>query len=111
MNQKVLSWVNSFSCRELTLDHLQHRMVLLMLNEAARCLEEDLVAAPEDIDFAMIFGTGFAPFRGGPLRYADTVGIQKVVDDLKALSDEGESRFGPCDRLIEMAAQRRTFYT
>ena len=45
-----------------------------MVNEAARCLEEQIVADPADVDFAMIMGTGFAPFRGGPLRYADTVG-------------------------------------
>jgi 3-hydroxyacyl-CoA dehydrogenase/enoyl-CoA hydratase/3-hydroxybutyryl-CoA epimerase len=58
---------------------LQSRMVLLMLNEAARCLEEQIVCDPADVDFAMIMGTGFAPFRGGPLRYADSLGATKVV--------------------------------
>ena len=48
-----------------------------MVNEAARCLEEKVVATPEDADFGMMMGTGFAPFRGGPLRYADHVGIKK----------------------------------
>src|SRR5439155_14946963 len=60
-------WAENFG-REL----LQKRMVLLMVNEAARCLEEQIVNGPSDIDFAMIMGTGFAPFRGGPLRYADS---------------------------------------
>src|SRR2546427_8446342 len=45
---------------------LQSRMVLLMINEAARCLEEEIVTDPADVDFAMVMGTGFAPFRGGP---------------------------------------------
>ncbi len=58
-------------------EELQERMVLLMVNESARCLEEQIVAAPEDVDFAMIMGTGFAPFRGGPLRYADSLGAAR----------------------------------
>ena len=55
---------------------MQRRMVLLMVNEAARCIEEKVVAEPADVDFGMIMGTGFAPFRGGPLRYADASGSQ-----------------------------------
>ena len=54
-------------------------MVLLMINEAAMCLEERIVEDPRDVDFAMIMGTGFAPFRGGPLRYADCVGIGRSL--------------------------------
>ncbi len=60
-----------------TREELEQRMVLLMVNEAARCLEEEIVEAPGDIDFAMVMGTGFAPFRGGPLRYADTLGARR----------------------------------
>ena len=54
--------------RELRPADLQDRMVLLMINEAARCLEEKIVESADDVDFAMVMGTGFAPFRGGPLR-------------------------------------------
>ena len=50
-----------------------------MVNEAARCLEEKVVASPEDADYGMILGTGFAPFRGGPLRFADHFGIAEMV--------------------------------
>ena len=53
-----------------------------MVNEAARCLEEKVVATAEDADFGMMMETGFAPFRGGPLRYADYVGIKKVVTEM-----------------------------
>ncbi len=61
-------------------EELQQRMVLLMVNEAARCLEEgDRRTIPADVDFAMVMGTGFAPFRGGPLRYADSIGTLQIV--------------------------------
>jgi 3-hydroxyacyl-CoA dehydrogenase/enoyl-CoA hydratase/3-hydroxybutyryl-CoA epimerase len=58
------------------------RLILPMINEAARVLEEQVVDAPEDVDFGMIMGSGWAPFRGGPLRYADSLGAKKVVEDL-----------------------------
>lgn len=45
-----------------------------MVNEAALCLAEGVVASPDNVDFGMILGTGWAPFRGGPLRYADALG-------------------------------------
>ena len=77
----------------------------------ARCLEEQLVAEPADVDFGMIMGTGFAPFRGGPLRFADNLGIPKLVSDMKELAVRGGERFGPCALLNSMAAENRTFYS
>ncbi|HEX5176303.1 MAG TPA: 3-hydroxyacyl-CoA dehydrogenase NAD-binding domain-containing protein [Chthoniobacteraceae bacterium] len=81
---------------------LEPRLVLLMVNEAARCLDEKVVEAPADADFGMVTGTGFAPFRGGPLRYADALGTQKVVDQLQRLADAGSGHHAPCARLREM---------
>ena len=81
-----------------------------MINEAARCLEEQIVAAPEDVDFAMIMGTGFAPFRGGPLRYADSLGMEKMVGAMEILADGGATEFKPCGRLRRMAAAGAKFY-
>ena len=94
----------------LTREQLQERMVFLMINEAARCLEERVVEDPRDVDFAMIMGTGFAPFRGGPLRYADSVGIAKVTETLERLTKTRERQFAPCDLLIEMTRQQKKFY-
>lgn len=62
------------------------RLVFPVINEAAICLAEGVARKPEDIDLAMVFGTGFAPFRGGPLQYARSIGIQTVVDELEELS-------------------------
>ncbi len=89
---------------------LQERMVLLMINEASRCLEEQVVTDPADADFAMIMGTGFAPFRGGPLRYADSVGIAKLVATMDGLVAGGSAHFAPCALLRSMAASGKTFY-
>ena len=85
-------------------------MYFLMLNEAARCLEEQIVPVPEDIDFAMIMGTGFAPFRGGPLLYADSLGIEKIVGAMDFLADSGAPQFTPCDLLQRMAVGQTKFY-
>ena len=95
---------------DLTREQLQERMVLLMINEAARCLEERIVDDPRDVDFAMIMGTGFAPFRGGPLRYADTIGIARITESLQRLSNSREPQFIPCERLVEMSRQNRKFH-
>ena len=58
------------------------RLIYPVINEAARCLDEGIASNPDDIDLAMVFGTGFAPFRGGPLQYADAVGVRKICDTL-----------------------------
>jgi 3-hydroxyacyl-CoA dehydrogenase / enoyl-CoA hydratase / 3-hydroxybutyryl-CoA epimerase len=89
---------------------LLDRMVLVMINEAARCLEEGVVEAPEDVDFGMIFGTGWAPFRGGPLRHADTLGAVEIVRRLEKLQNEVAPHFEPCAKLREMARNGATFY-
>ncbi len=89
---------------------LADRMVLIMINEAARCLEEGVVASPEDVDFGMIFGTGWAPFRGGPLRHADTLGATEIVGRLESLQRDVAPYFEPCERLREMARTRAKFY-
>lgn len=96
--------------REFAPDELENRMVLAMVNEAARTLEEGVVEQAEDIDFAMVTGTGWAPFRGGPLRYADTLGVDRVVETLSRLANEVGPRFAPCDRLAEMARLKKRFY-
>jgi 3-hydroxyacyl-CoA dehydrogenase/enoyl-CoA hydratase/3-hydroxybutyryl-CoA epimerase len=96
--------------REFSTEEIESRMVLSMVNEAARTLEEGVVEKADDVDFAMVTGTGWAPFRGGPLRYADTLGIENVVGQLSRLANEVGPRFAPCDRLAEMARLKKRFY-
>jgi 3-hydroxyacyl-CoA dehydrogenase/enoyl-CoA hydratase/3-hydroxybutyryl-CoA epimerase len=94
----------------LTRGELQLRMVLPMINEGARCLEENVVKEPADVDFGMIMGTGFAPFRGGPLRHADAMGLRVVVDHLDRLAEREAARFAPCQLLCRMAHNGEKFY-
>ena len=109
-NAGLSAYVETSAAASIGRDGLQQRMVLVMLNEAARCIEEGVVSAPEDVDFAMIMGTGFAPFRGGPLRYTDSLGAGKVVADLERLAEQHGSRFAPCDRLRSMAKAGTNHY-
>jgi 3-hydroxyacyl-CoA dehydrogenase / enoyl-CoA hydratase / 3-hydroxybutyryl-CoA epimerase len=90
-------------------EELAHRLVLLMVNEAARCVEEKIVDSPEDADYGMILGTGFAPFRGGPLRFAEHFGLKRVVDELERLA-QSEDKFLPCEILKKHAQDGTKFY-
>jgi 3-hydroxyacyl-CoA dehydrogenase / enoyl-CoA hydratase / 3-hydroxybutyryl-CoA epimerase len=81
-----------------------------MVNEAARCFEEQIVESPGDIDFAMVMGTGFAPFRGGPLRYADSLGARAVVDELSRLAETAGPHYAPSALLREMANSGKRFH-
>ena len=87
-------------------EDLALRLVYLMVNEAARCLEEKVVASPEDADYGMILGTGFAPLRGGPLRFADHFGIAKMV----SAGDRHGGKFLPCDLLRQHGEKGTKFY-
>jgi 3-hydroxyacyl-CoA dehydrogenase/enoyl-CoA hydratase/3-hydroxybutyryl-CoA epimerase len=69
---------------------IQNRLVFRFLNEAAACLQEEIVADSDLLDAGIIFGTGFAPFRGGPMNYSLSEGIVAIVASMK----EYESRFG-----------------
>ena len=91
-------------------DEITSRLVFLMVNEAARCLEEKVVATPEDADFGMMMGTGFAPFRGGPLRYADHYGLEKLVAEMDALHSSAGEKFAPCNLLRQHAQSGTTLY-
>lgn len=83
--------------------YLQERMVLPMINEAARCLEEEVVASAGELDLAMIFGTGFPPFRGGPCRWADRQGLGWAIETLGRLARAVGERYTPSDALKRTA--------
>jgi 3-hydroxyacyl-CoA dehydrogenase/enoyl-CoA hydratase/3-hydroxybutyryl-CoA epimerase len=93
----------------LNQEDLANRLIFLMVNEAARCVEEKVVDSPEDADYGMILGTGFAPFRGGPLRFAEDFGLKRVVDELERLA-QTEEKFSPCEILKKHARDGTRFY-
>ena len=87
-----------------------HRPLLAMVNEAARALEERIVETPTEVDIAMIMGTGFPPFRGGLLRYADDLGVGAVRDTLSSYAERFGERFRPADLIQQLAGENRRFY-
>jgi 3-hydroxyacyl-CoA dehydrogenase/enoyl-CoA hydratase/3-hydroxybutyryl-CoA epimerase len=89
---------------------IQARLLLPMINEAAFCLEDEVVPDPARLDLAMIFGTGFPPFRGGLLRYADTIGLDRVFSRLDDLAERLGPRFAPAESIRDLANARRGFF-
>ena len=93
------------------------RMILPMVNEAARALEEGVTATASELDLATVFGMGFAPFRGGVLAYADALGAHEVLRRLKRCHEHADvaargasaARFEPAPLLERMAAEKRRF--
>ncbi|WP_114786762.1 fatty acid oxidation complex subunit alpha FadJ [Vibrio tetraodonis] len=86
------------------------RCVLPMLNEAVRCLEEDIIRSPRDGDIGAIFGIGFPPFLGGPFRYMDQLGLEKVIELMNQHAQKYGDRFAPCDGLLTRAGLNKPFY-
>jgi 3-hydroxyacyl-CoA dehydrogenase/enoyl-CoA hydratase/3-hydroxybutyryl-CoA epimerase len=89
----------------------RERMVCLMVNEAAACLSEGLAERADVIDLAMVLGTGWAPHRGGPLRYADDRGAADIVRALEDLARRHGPRFEPCAELRRRAKSGELFYS
>jgi 3-hydroxyacyl-CoA dehydrogenase/enoyl-CoA hydratase/3-hydroxybutyryl-CoA epimerase len=81
-----------------------------MVNEAAFCLEDGVVSHPGKLDLAMIMGTGFPPFRGGLLKWADSLGLPRVRSLLEELTERFGSRFEPASSIRRLADARGTFY-
>ena len=87
------------------------RMLYKMINEAGRCLEEKVCNEPADVDIGMIMGTGFPPFRAGLLRYADSIGLDKIVVDLEKFQEKSNLQcFSPCGYLVNLAREKGKFY-
>lgn len=109
LNRKLLAGVSDLpkGFRAPAVNLWLRRLIYPLINEAALALDEKIVATASDVDLAMVFGTGFAPFRGGPLRYADSLGAGTVVDGLNNFNEE---RLAPCDLLEKLASQGRGFY-
>lgn len=87
-------------------DQIAERLVLRMVAEAFRVLEEGVAQRESDLDVAMVLGTGFPDFRGGVIRYAYDLGIDAVVDRLEQLEKQCGERFSPCERLRQTKGAR-----
>ncbi|MGB7802257.1 fatty acid oxidation complex subunit alpha FadJ [Buttiauxella sp.] len=95
---------------QLAENEIAQRCVMMMLNEAARCLDEGVVRSARDGDIGGVFGIGFPPFLGGPFRYMDSRGVDEVVAQLQRLASQYGERFAPCDRLLQMVEEKQNFW-
>ena len=86
------------------------RCMFLMINEAARCLEETVVENVESLDMAMIMGAGFPPFQGGLLKYADNFGIDNLVKNMEEFAIKYGKRFTPCGFILKLKRDKSCFY-
>ena len=90
---------------------IAERGLLLMANEAARCLDEGIIRSARDGDIGAIFGIGFPPFKGGPFRYMDSLGIETVVERLEHYQQLHGDRYKPADILVKMKSNSDSFHS
>ncbi len=110
VDDNIYNFYGGKSRKKIDAEEIQMRCGMMMVNEAALCLQENIIENPLDGDIGAIFGLGFPPFRGGPFRYMDTLGAQKTVDTLKSLEDKFGARFKPAQIIIDHANQQKKFY-
>ncbi|MBW1700970.1 MAG: enoyl-CoA hydratase/isomerase family protein [Deltaproteobacteria bacterium] len=101
---------NGISPKEMSNQEIVDLMLANAINEAAYMIQERICDRPQDMDLAMIYGTGFPPYRGGILRYADAWEIRNVYEYLVKQEAELGVRFKPATLLMEMAESGDTFY-
>jgi 3-hydroxyacyl-CoA dehydrogenase/enoyl-CoA hydratase/3-hydroxybutyryl-CoA epimerase len=110
VDKSVYPLLNIVTKRDVKKDDIQMRVALQMINEAARCLEENIVHSPRDADMGAVFGLGFPPFRGGPFMTIDRLGVSEVLRVLERYEQQYGARFAPAGIIKEYAKTDRKFY-
>ncbi len=116
-NQKVVDAVAQYlkeqgvKPKEVPTQDVIDLMLASGINEAAYMIQEGICDRPQDMDLAMIYGTGFPPYRGGILRYADKLGLKNIYEKLQELEKQYGVRFKPAGLIKEMAESGKTFYS
>jgi 3-hydroxyacyl-CoA dehydrogenase/enoyl-CoA hydratase/3-hydroxybutyryl-CoA epimerase len=110
VDESVYELLGISPAQGLSAAEIAERCVLMMLNEAAMCLDEKVIRCPRDGDIGAIFGIGFPPFLGGPFRYMDKLGAQHIVARLNHYAKHLGDKFTPCQRLVDMAENNQSFY-
>lgn len=100
-------WLPGFAPRPVVPEGLAERLLMRLVNESMRCLREGVVATADTVDLGLVYGTGFAPFRGGPLGYAEALGMSETKNRLNALRARYGERFAPDSGWDDEALMRR----
>jgi 3-hydroxyacyl-CoA dehydrogenase/enoyl-CoA hydratase/3-hydroxybutyryl-CoA epimerase len=96
---------------DATKKKIVQRLVMPMVDEAARCLEERIIMKPREVDMAIVYGIGFPPFRGGLLKYADHIGLPEVINQLNDNDRQTAAKRGVAPLIAKYAAEGRGFYS
>jgi 3-hydroxyacyl-CoA dehydrogenase/enoyl-CoA hydratase/3-hydroxybutyryl-CoA epimerase len=110
VDESIYTLLNIKPAGTLSSDEIAKRCTYMMLNEAARCVDEGIVRNARDGDIGAIFGIGFPPFLGGPLRYIDNIGAQPLVAQLTQWATQHGERYTPCEALVAMAENGSSYY-
>ena len=110
VNKNVTSLLDS-NTKIIDDKQIVERCIYIMINEASRCLEEGIVSDPNIIDFAMITGTGFPPYKGGLLALANELGIKHILQTLQKYETEYGNRFTPSNLLVKLDEANEDFNT
>ena len=110
VNEEIYRFFGGSDRKSLDARTIQDRLSLTMINEAVRCLEENIITSPTDGDVGAVFGLGFPPFLGGPFWYLDELGAGTAVEKLETLRDEHGPRFETAGLLREYAEKGKKFY-
>jgi 3-hydroxyacyl-CoA dehydrogenase/enoyl-CoA hydratase/3-hydroxybutyryl-CoA epimerase/enoyl-CoA isomerase len=105
----MIAEVQANGTQEFSKVEIQERMMVPMLIETIRCLEEGIVDTPNEADMALIFGIGFPPFLGGALHYADLLGLDAVCAMADKYAHLGKL-YEPTANMREMAASGAKYY-
>lgn len=113
INSDVKKYISEFVQQDLKLQEkeIQDRIISRFVNEAAKCLEDEIIENPVVGDIGLVFGTGFAPFRGGPFRFLDQVGVGNYVGMMNGFADKYGAQFEPCQLLKDYAATGKKFHS
>ena len=95
--------------RRFSKEEIIRRYLAAMVNEGANVLQEGIALRPSDIDVIKLFGYGFPRYRGGPMKYADTYGLQNVVADLLEFSEEDSIFWKPSPLILDLVKNGRNF--
>ncbi|XP_063901239.1 trifunctional enzyme subunit alpha, mitochondrial-like [Zophobas morio] len=115
LNSEALKFIKKYKKSvvdaELSLHDLQRRPTFLLVNEAARCLQDEVIMSPSVGDLGLVLGCGFPPCKGGPFRFLDSFGLQKFIDQMRRYRDALGVRFEPASLLLDYAKANKKFYS
>ena len=99
-----------YGSNQINEEEIQMRLIGKFINEAAYCLQDEIIRSPVDGDIGAVFGIGFPPHTGGPFKMLDSIGVNSFVENMNKLEDKYGDKFKPANILIEYSKQNKKFY-